>query len=179
VTRRRALSTGLVLLALWAGLALAREVRHLQWRQSEGGWLDDQPCLWRYGTPPTDRLERFLDAARPALERIGGGAETVYFSSTFDAAPGKPPGASEVAPAHAHAPADQEGLCAYLWAVYLLPEATLRRAPPEGAPPAGSPWLRFRPRAGADDDFAEGLRETGGIETVLATEDGVLGRSAP
>lgn len=128
--RRTALNLGLLILALWAAFSLAVEVRHLLWRQVEDRWLATQPCLWRYGTPPTDRLERFLDGVRPVLAEDGtGSGDVVLFSSPF---------------------AGREELCAYLWASYLLPEATLRRVPPDTtAESAGSRRLRFDPRTGA------------------------------
>jgi hypothetical protein len=167
--RRRFLNAVLALLVLWAALALAREVRHLQWRHAGGLWFDDEPCLWRYGTPPTDRLERFLEAARPAIDRAAGDEErTVYFRSGFEG------GSEGGGPAAAFSPEDQDALCTHLWAVYLLPDATLRRAPRSGAPPEGSLWLAFRvPEEGFPSD---GLPE--GVEPLVSTEDGVLGVSA-
>lgn len=108
--RRALVNLGILGLALWAALGLAVNVRHLQWRQAEDRWLDDEPCLWRYGTPPTERLERFLETAGLDARNPG----PVLFSSRWEG---------------------QGALCAYLWATYLLPEATLRRAPSAGAVP--------------------------------------------
>lgn len=161
MTRRRMVSTLFVLVALWAALALAREVRHLQWRHAGDRWFVDEPCLWRYGTPPTDRLERFLDAVRPVIDQAGGGDGTVYFRSPFDGF-----AADDVAPA-AFFPDQQDGLCAYLWAAYLLPEMTLRRPQATSASAEGSLWLLFGAPAGGAPE---------GFEPVVSTEDGVLGR---
>jgi len=159
LSRRGTVHAALALLALWAALALARDVRHLQWRHAHGLWLEEEPCLWRYGTPPTDRLEELAGRLGPELAReTGAGAEseTVYFSSGF---------------------AGQEALCAYLWTTFLLPEATLRQAPAGGRPPPGSLWMVFdgagspaavasEPAPGADP----------GLDPVLATPAGALYR---
>ncbi len=123
-TLRRALHRlGALAVLAWLGRGLVTELATTVKRQLLAPPRRQAPIVWRYGTPPLARLERFVERARPHL----AAGEEIVFSSPRDGTTAL--GSGE--------------FFRFLWASYYLGERPVIPAFDAAAGSRGTLWLAF------------------------------------